>query len=106
MSHATRTMNSRGQELHDRLTRGATLSADERTTLEAWYAEQDREEMAILAASAPLEELARLRQQVEEALTALRSVEAENDALAAENARIQAENAALQQRLPLSAPQT
>lgn len=41
--------NKSGAELHDRMTRGETLTDDERILLAQWYAEQDEAEQQLLA---------------------------------------------------------
>jgi chromosome segregation ATPase len=99
-------IDSTGKELHDRLTRGEILPAAEMAALEAWYAQQDAEELTALSASPPREEITRLRQQVDEAVKTLRSATRDVEAQLAENDRIRAEIAALRQRLPLVAPPT
>jgi hypothetical protein len=38
-----------GKQLHDRATRGEKLSDAEQSSLDAWYAEKDREEAALFA---------------------------------------------------------
>lgn len=39
------------QQLHDRVTRGATLSPEEQHILDAWYTAEDEAEQILLAAS-------------------------------------------------------
>lgn len=41
------------KQLHDKATRGNMLSAAEQAQLEAWYAQQDQEEKAILERATP-----------------------------------------------------
>jgi hypothetical protein len=60
-----------GQQLHDRATRGESLSAEERAQLNAWYARLDAEEGAVLAAAAPPGSLTVLQAQVAMALAQL-----------------------------------
>jgi len=97
-------MDSSGKDLHDRFTRGATLSADESTALEAWYAQQDAEESVALSGPLAQEEITALRHRVEETLAALRSATHDLESQLAENEQLRAENAALRQRLPLTLP--
>ncbi|MEJ5312493.1 MAG: hypothetical protein WHX52_22230 [Anaerolineae bacterium] len=44
-----------GKQLHNRVTRGETLSEEEQAQLEAWYDKQDREETLMLQRDAPAE---------------------------------------------------
>src|SRR5438067_5550001 len=97
-------MEYSGTELHDRVTRGATLTAEETAALDVWYAQQDAKESAALSAPSRPEELASLRQRIDEAIVALRSATADIERQAAENDRLRAENAALRERLPLTVP--
>ena len=87
-----------GQQLHDRATRGQPLSADERSQLREWYAQKEREEADMLAATKPAKDLPALRAQVHAAVAELvqlsqrlQSVEAENDELRQEIAALQRE---------------
>lgn len=97
-------MRYSGKELHDRVTRGETLSAEEAAALQAWYAQQDAEESAAFSGAPRPEELAGLRQRVDEAITELRAVTQDIERQAAENDRLRAEIAALRQRLPQTVP--
>ena len=49
------------QQLHDKVTRGATLSPKEQRELDAWYAAEDAAERDLLAASGVDPNLAELR---------------------------------------------
>ncbi len=42
------------QQLHDKLTRGESLSAEEQATLDAWYAAQDEAESHTLGCLPPM----------------------------------------------------
>jgi hypothetical protein len=57
-----------GQKLHARSVNGDALSADERRVLEAWYAEQDAEEHALLSRSRNGDNES-LRKQIADALS-------------------------------------
>jgi hypothetical protein len=72
------------QRLHDRATRGQPLSAEERASLEAWYARQDAEEMAQLAEAPLPEDVIALRDQIQ--------------TLLAENEKLRKELAALRRQ--------
>ncbi|HYT94653.1 MAG TPA: hypothetical protein VEL76_38410 [Gemmataceae bacterium] len=88
-----------GQELHDRATRGESLSTEERAQLDAWYVQLDHEEGTALAGAAPPGSLTTLRTQIETALGQLATVTQHIQALTAENAAVRQEIAALQRLL-------
>src|SRR5690242_5845030 len=85
--------------LHHRASLGETLSPEERASLEAWYAKQDGEEMAALAAAPLPQDVAALRERVVATLTQLVAVTKRILALAAENERLHDEIAALRHQL-------
>ncbi len=86
-----------GKDLHDRATRGESLSPDERRRLEAWYAAHDAAEARDLAAEdaqhksleaqikATLSQITRVTQQLQDGI--------------AENAALRKEIASLRLRL-------
>lgn len=78
------TGNERGQELHDRATRGAVLSDDERAALELWYARQDAEEAVALEAQ-PAGGSRAPHMELEHALDELREVSEQVRELARQN---------------------
>src|SRR5256885_917372 len=85
--------------LHDKATRGETLSAEERACLENWYARQDQAENALLAGTpAPLT-LAALQAKVEVLMTQLLTVTQRLQALTAAYEVLRREVAALQRQL-------
>jgi hypothetical protein len=53
-----------GKQLHDRATRGETLSLEEQSQLEEWYAAQDRAEAADLGLTVSAETITVLQAQV------------------------------------------
>lgn len=85
-------------QLHDRMTRGEMLTAEEQAALTAWYAQQDDAESTLLAA-APVASLATLQAQVDTALARMQSVTQRIQTLAEENEALRRENAALVRRL-------
>ena len=89
------------QQLHDRATRGQGLTAAERSELDAWYAQQDAQETALLTAhDAPDNKVvAALREQVNTSLAELHAVTAHIQTLTRENQDIRGEIDALYQRL-------
>lgn len=88
-----------GQRLHDRATRGATLTAEEQEQLRRWYAHHDQEEMRQLNAAPAPSQLTDLPSHVRQA-TARVVVQAQRiEALTAENTQLRQEIASLQRRL-------
>ena len=87
------------RQLHDRATRGELLSAEERALLDQWYARQDREESAALAATVPPASAAALQAQVDAALAQLVTATQRIQTLAAENEAVRKEIADLQRQL-------
>ena len=67
-----------GQKLHDRATRGDTLTAEEQEQLGRWYADHDQEEMQCLTAAPAPSGLADLQLRVRQA-TAQVVVQAQRD---------------------------
>jgi len=92
-------MEQEAKALHDRAARGESLSATERVALEAWYARQDAEEMALLAGAPSASNLEALRAQVEEARNQLRDASERIQMQSAENERIRREIAELERKL-------
>ena len=88
-----------GQKLHDRVTRGESLTAEEQERLRLWYAHHDRQEMAQLRAAPVPSRLADLQSRVQQ-VTAQVVVQAQHiEALTAENAQLRQEIASLQRLL-------
>ena len=90
------------KQLHDKATRGLALSAGEQTQLEAWYAEQDRQERAVLGPTGSSQRLAALHTQVETVLTQLLTVTQRIQELTVHNETLRREIAVLQRQLPLA----
>jgi len=84
--------------LHDRATRGETLTADEQVALDQWYSKQDRLEAAALA-TPPATHDDQLQRQVQASLEQLTVVTARIQALALDNETVRRENADLRKRL-------
>jgi hypothetical protein len=87
------------KQWHDRATRGAVLSPEERALLEAWYARQDQAESATLAQAPGPQALAALQAQVDSTLAQLVTVTQRIQALAADNEVLRGEIRAFQQQL-------
>lgn len=95
-----------GQVLHDRSTRGETLSAEEQLLLERWYEAQDKLESQLLALTPDEKALANLQSQIEGALTQLISLTNRIQQVASENELLRQEiNSLRHQLVDVSAPQ-
>jgi hypothetical protein len=88
-----------GQQLHDRITRGALLSTEEHEQLARWYEQHDREEDAALTGVPAPPTLVRLRTELDDAISQLRVVAQRIQTLTAENETARREIAALQRQL-------
>jgi hypothetical protein len=95
--------DERAQQLHDKATRGGALSAEEQAHLDAWYAEHDAREGAVLGPAGTSPRLTMLHTQVETALAQLLTVTQRIQALTAHNEALRREIAGLQRQLPLAA---
>ncbi|HEX3151461.1 MAG TPA: hypothetical protein VHR66_25510 [Gemmataceae bacterium] len=91
-----------GQRLHDRATRGETLTPDEQVELTRWFAEHDAEEQTQLGAAPVPSRLAELQTRVQQA-TAQVVVQAQRiEAVTADNAQLRQEITSLQRVLAAS----
>ena len=84
------------QALHDKRTRGLTLSADEQACLDSWYAQQDAEEQAALASGDTSPMLISMQAQVQAANRELQTSTQHIQELTAENSRLRDEIVKLQ----------
>ncbi|MEM9216758.1 MAG: hypothetical protein AAGD25_20710 [Cyanobacteria bacterium P01_F01_bin.150] len=88
-----------GIQLHDRSTRGETLTSAEQDQLEEWYALQDAQELYLLQEEEPLSDLSQLRMQVDAALAQLTAISQRIQAVTSENDVLRKEIVVLQQQL-------
>ncbi len=88
-----------GKQLHDKATRGESLSPEERTQLENWYALQDDAESKELGLSATEKTLTTLQGQVDAALAQLVVVTKRIQEIAVENETLRREVASLRRQL-------
>jgi hypothetical protein len=88
-----------GQKLHDRATRGETLTAEEQELLRRWYTHHDQEEMAQLNAAPVPSPLADLQSRVQQATAQVVEQARRIETLTAENAQLRQEVASLQRLL-------
>ena len=93
------------RQLHDRATRGETLSPEERSQLEEWYAAQDRAEADDLGLTASAETIAALQAQIASALEQLVAVAQQMQKTNEENQALRREIAALRRQLARVLPQ-
>jgi predicted hotdog family 3-hydroxylacyl-ACP dehydratase len=87
------------KKLHDRSSRGATLSAKEQAQLQAWYASQDNAESVLLGLPSSEKKVASLQSQVDAALTQLMTVTKRIQEIASENETLRREIATLRHQL-------
>ncbi|NEO82716.1 MAG: hypothetical protein F6J87_00405 [Spirulina sp. SIO3F2] len=88
-----------GQDLHDRATRGQTLTPAEQTQLETWYAQQDAAEAELLTIAPVASDLDLLQDRINQAFAQLQTLSQRIQTLATENAAIRQENKALLKQL-------
>lgn len=93
------------QQLHDKWTRGESLSAKEKEQLKNWYALQDSAESKALGLTAAEKTSATLQAQIDTALAGLVEVTKRIQETAAENKTLQGEIAALRRQLAHPPPQ-
>lgn len=86
-------------DLHDRLSRGETLTPDDQQTLEAWYAQQDSAEHALINNAPPSDTIVQLQQQITQTAIQLQAITQQISATIAINETIRNEISALYARL-------
>lgn len=77
--------DEQGKQLHDRCTRGESLTAEEQRQLDDWYSAQDRAELDALSRVTGTPDLSELQSQVNRALTQLAATVEHVKALSEEN---------------------
>lgn len=88
-----------GQQLHDKSTRGASLTAREQAQLDEWYREHDNSEGSGLNRSKGESAIAALRTQITEGLAQMQAVAADIQNLAGANETLRREVTALRERM-------
>ncbi len=91
--------DDRARQLHDEATRGKSLSAEEQSLLENWYAIQDRAESNMLGLTADETTLTTLQTQIEAALIQLVTVTKHIQEIASKNKALRRETAILRHQL-------
>jgi predicted HD phosphohydrolase len=89
------TSNELAGALHERATRGETLTPAEQSALQAWYAEQDQAESAMLAGAQTHDATAVLQNQVDATLAQVARTTQQSKRLVRENRSLRRENARL-----------
>ena len=97
------TEQTEGARLHDRSTRGESLTDAERAILDRWYQDGDEAEAALLAAQRPTASQNAVPSDLSSALAMIRETVASIETIHQQNATLREEIAALQQRLTLRA---
>ncbi len=97
------TADEPGQRLHDRATRGESLSPMEHARLDEWLAAQDAAEGQLLSSQSDESSLATLRSQVGATLEQVSAVAGSLQRISAENDELRREVAALRHRLAAAA---
>ena len=87
------------KQLHNRATRGESLSAEEQSQLKNWYALQDTAESNVLGLTAAEKTPTALQAQVDVALTQLITVTKRIQEIASENDALRREIATLRRQL-------
>lgn len=90
-------LEEQAKQLHDRATRGETLSPAEQMVLQNWYDELDREEDLLINKNTNDSDVEGLREQLGELLTELARTASENERIARQNEIIRRENEKLRQ---------
>ncbi len=96
--------NEIAKQLHDRFTRGTSLSVEEQAQLEEWYVFQDRVEGEILESTTPKSTLTTLQSQIETALNQLTAATTRIQEIASENETLRQEITILRRQLSLQTP--
>lgn len=92
-----------GAQLHDRATRGESLTTEERTRLERWYKEQDEAEAALLAQHRSETHSDAVPNDLQATLARIREAAESIESLHKQNVTLRQEIVALQQRLAAKA---
>ena len=87
------------RQLHDKASRGLKLSTEEQAQLEAWYADQDEKESALLGPTTSSQRLTALHAQIETTLAQLQTVTQRIQELTNQNEAVRREVTVLQHQL-------
>ncbi len=93
------TDETKAKELHDRATRGETLTTEDQAQLQTWYDEQDQVELQQLGLSASAADDVGLQNQIAAALNQISAATSQIQMLAKENETLRHENLTLRRQL-------
>ncbi|EIJ33021.1 hypothetical protein [Thiothrix nivea] len=93
-----------GKVLHDKATRGLSLSDEEQAQLQAWYDEQDAQEANLLASAPGISGVSRLQAQIDTTLVQLMSMTRRIQEVMSENNALRQEIEGLRHQLVTSIP--
>ncbi len=96
--------NDLGKVLHDKATRGLTLSIEEQAQLQHWYDGQDAQEAAMYAAVPEVTGVVRLQAQIDMTLTQLMNMTRRIQEVMLENKALRQEIEGLRRQLIASIP--
>ena len=88
-----------GKQLHDKMSRGETLSAEEREKLDAWYTWMDQEETSTLGLSPLRDSTQSLKAKIESAVAQMVNISNRIQQLVKDNELLRQENQQLKTRL-------
>lgn len=94
----------RAQALHDKATRGMSLSTEEQAGLEEWYRLQDQEESRALGLTAYAPKVVEVQAQIQTTLVQVAAFVQRLQEIAAENDRLKQENSLLRRQLAYQPP--
>ena len=95
--------NELGLQLHDRVTRGERLNADELVQLDTWYAEQDQAEFQELSHEddTVTKDMTVLRGEIDAALLRLETLTGQVRRIAGENEQLRSDISALRRQVSM-----
>jgi len=91
-------------DLHDRLTRGESLSEEEYQAVQAWYAEQDQLERSLINRQQSSDVIAQLQQEISQTAHQLEIITQQMTTTISANTALRQEISRLQARLAQLAP--
>ncbi|MCB0077128.1 MAG: hypothetical protein KDD73_06855 [Anaerolineales bacterium] len=93
-----------GKRLHDKATRGESLSSEDHALLKRWYDRQDEEEMRLLDLNPDIEAEMALQDGIDSVLSRIKAVNDEINKLSDDNKIIKSGISKIQQQLTETVP--